>query len=139
MYFFNFYHLRITLQISDLILGIKFRAPSLLLPSLILSYFQALIQDFLWWWACSWPIFSLKWRLQLSFLLLRFAIIDLQETNNFIDEEDPRLIKFYMELHSYLLLTIFLVFNFFLLFLFFYFILFFALTKSNVRMEKIRN
>ena len=40
--FFNFDHLRITLQSSDLIWGTKFRAPSLPLPPLIFSYLQAL-------------------------------------------------------------------------------------------------
>jgi len=39
--FFNFDHLRITLQSSDLIWGTKFRAPSLPLNPLIFSYLQA--------------------------------------------------------------------------------------------------
>ena len=38
-----------------------------LLPLLIFSYLQALIHGFLRWWASSWLIFFLKWRLQ-SFL-----------------------------------------------------------------------
>ena len=59
-------------------------------PSLIFSFLQALIHGFLWWWASSWLIFSLKWRLQLSFILLHSATIDLQEAKDFIDEEDPR-------------------------------------------------
>jgi len=88
--FFNFDHLKITIQSWDLIWGIKFRAPYLLLPPLIFSYLQALIHGFLWWWTCSWLIFSLKWRLQSPFLLLHFAAIDLQEVKNSIDEEDTR-------------------------------------------------
>jgi len=64
--------------------------PSLPLLPLIFSYLQALIHDFLWWWACSWLVFSLKWRLQSPFLLLHFAVIDLQEANDSIDKEDPR-------------------------------------------------
>ena len=44
----------------------------------------------LWWWACSWLIFSLKWHLQSSFFLLHPAAIKLQEANDSIDEEDPR-------------------------------------------------
>ena len=70
MNFFNFDHLIITLQNSDLIWGTKFRAPSLTLPPLIFPYLQALIHGFLWWWASSWLIFSLKWCLQSSFILL---------------------------------------------------------------------
>jgi len=88
--FFNFDHLRITLQSSNLIWGTKFRAPSLLIPPLIFSYLQALIHGFLWWWTCSWLIFSLKWRLQSSFFLLHSIVIDLQEAKDSIDEEDPR-------------------------------------------------
>ena len=41
VHFLNFDHLRITLQSSDLFWGTKFRAPSLPLPSLIFSFFQA--------------------------------------------------------------------------------------------------
>ena len=66
-FFFNFDHLRITLQISDLIWDTKFCAPSLFLPSLIFSYHQALIHGFLRWWASFGLIFSLKWHLQSSF------------------------------------------------------------------------
>jgi len=91
VHFLNFDHLRIRLQSSDLIWGIKFRARSLLLSPLIFSYLQALIHDFLWWWACSRLIFSLKWSLQSSFFLLHSAAIDLQEAKDFIDEEDPKL------------------------------------------------
>ena len=90
VHFFNFDHLRITRQSSDLIWGVKFRALSLLLPPLILSYLQALTHGFLWWWACSWLIFSLKWHLQSPFLLLHSVVINLQEAKDFIDEEDPR-------------------------------------------------
>ena len=61
VHFFNFDHLRIILQSSDLIWGTKFRAPSLPLPPLIFYFLQALINGFLWWWASSWRIFSLKW------------------------------------------------------------------------------
>ena len=86
----NFDHLRITLQSSDLIWGTKFRAPSLPFPPLIFSYLQALIHGFLWWWASSWLIFSLKWHLQSSFFHLHSASIDLQEAKDSIDEEDPR-------------------------------------------------
>ena len=67
-----------------------FHAPSLPLPPLIFSYVQALIHGFLWWWACSWLIFSLKWHLQSPFLLLHSTAIDLQEAKDSIDEEDPR-------------------------------------------------
>jgi len=88
--FFNFDHLRITLQCSDLIWGIKSCAHSLPLPPLILSYLQALIHGFLWWWASSWLIFSLKWNLQSSFFLLHSAAIKLLEAKGSIDEEDPR-------------------------------------------------
>jgi len=70
VHFFNFDHLRITLQSSDLFWGTKFRAPSLHLPPLIFSYLQAHIYGFLWWWAASWLIFSLKWRLLSTFILL---------------------------------------------------------------------
>jgi len=80
----------IRLQSSDLIWGINFVPPSLRLPPLIFSYLQAFIYGFPWWWACSWLIFSLKWRLQSSFLLLHSAIIDIQEAKESIDEEDPR-------------------------------------------------
>ena len=45
--FFNFDHLRITLQSSDLNWGTKFRAPSLSLPPLIFSFLQAFIHGFL--------------------------------------------------------------------------------------------
>ena len=69
MHFFNFDHLRITLQSSDLIWDIKFVPPSLPLPPLIFFHFQALIHDLLWWWAYSWLIFSLKWCLWSPFLL----------------------------------------------------------------------
>jgi len=90
VHFFNFDHLRIILQSADLFWGTKFRAPSLPLPPLIFSYLQAFIHGFLWWWASSWLIFSLKWRLQSSFFLLHFAAIKLQEAKDSIDEEDPR-------------------------------------------------
>jgi len=90
VHYFDFDHLRITLQCSDLIWGIKFCAPSLLLPQFIFSYLQALIHGFLWWWACFWIIFSLKWHLRSSFFLLHSTVIDLQETKDSIDEEDPR-------------------------------------------------
>jgi len=89
VHFFNFDHLRITLQSSDLIWGIKFCVPYLL-PPFIFSYLQALIYGFLWWWVCSWLIFSLKWHLQSFFFLLHSGAIDLQEEKDFIDEEDPR-------------------------------------------------
>ena len=91
VHFFNFGHLRITLQSSDLIWGIKFVPPFLSLPPFIFSYLQALIHGLLWWWTCSWLIFSLKWRLQSPFLLLRSTTIDLQEAKDFIDKEDQRL------------------------------------------------
>ena len=87
--FFNFDHLRITLQSSDLFWGIKFYALSLLLPPLFFSYLQALIHGFLWWWASSWLIFSLKWHLQSSLFLLHSVAIHLQEAKDSIDEEDP--------------------------------------------------
>ena len=87
VHFFKFNHLRITLRSSDLIWDIKFHAPSLPLPPLIFSYLQALIHGFLWWWASSWLIFSLKWHLQSSFFLLHFAGIKLQEAKDSIDEE----------------------------------------------------
>jgi len=90
VHFFNFDHLRITLQSSNLIWGTKFRAPSLPLPPIIFSYLQALIHDFLWWWAFSWLILSLKWHLQLSLFHLHSTFIDLQEVKDSIDEEDPR-------------------------------------------------
>ena len=64
VHFFNFDHLRVTLHSSDLIWGTKFCAPSLPLPPLIFFYLQAHIHGFLWWWAFSWLIFSLKWHLQ---------------------------------------------------------------------------
>jgi len=67
MHFFNFDHLRIKLQSSNLFWSTKFCAPSLPLPPFIFSYLQALIHGFLWWWASSRLIFSLKWRLQSSF------------------------------------------------------------------------
>ena len=70
VHFFNFDHLRIILQSSDLFWGTKFRAPSLPLPPFIFSYLQALIHCFLWWWASSRLIFSFKWHLQSSFFLL---------------------------------------------------------------------
>jgi len=90
VHFLNFDHLRITLQGSDLIWGTKFRAPSLPLPQFIFSFLQALIHGFLWWWASSWLIFSLKWRLQSSFFLLHSTAIDFQEAKDSIDEEDSR-------------------------------------------------
>ena len=67
LHFFNFDHLRIKLQSSDHFWGTKFHALSLLLPPFIFSYLQALIHDFLWLWASSRLIFSLKWHLQSSF------------------------------------------------------------------------
>ena len=70
VHFFNFDHLRITLQNSDLFWGTKFCSPSLLLPSFFFSYLQALIHGFLWWWASSWLIFFLKWCLLSTLLLL---------------------------------------------------------------------
>ena len=84
-FFWNFDHLRITLQISDFIWCTKFRAPSLLLPLLIFSSFMLL-----WWWAYAWLIFSLKWHLLSSFFLLHSTVIELQEAKDSIDEEDPR-------------------------------------------------
>jgi len=69
-------------------LSTKIRALSL--PPLIFFYLQALIHGFLWWWASSWLIFSLKWLLQSSFFLLHYVVIDLQEAKDSIDEEDPR-------------------------------------------------
>ena len=66
-FFWNFDNLRIKLQSSDLFWGTKIRAPSLPLPSFIFSFLQALILGFLWWWASSRLIFSLKWHLQSSF------------------------------------------------------------------------
>jgi len=90
VHFFNFDHLRMTLQSSDLIWGTKFCASSLPLPPFIFSYLQALIHGFLWWWASSWLIFSLKWHLQSSFFLLHSTSIHLQEAKGSIDEEDPR-------------------------------------------------
>ena len=90
MHFFNFDHLRITLQSSYLFWGTKFCVPSFLLPLFFFSYLQALIHGFLWWWASSWLIFSLKLRLQSSFFLLHSAAIKLQEAKDSIDEEDPR-------------------------------------------------
>ena len=62
-------------QSSDLILpllSLKISFPSQPLPPLIFSYLQALIHGFLWWWSCSWLIFSLKWRL-LSLFLLHYS------------------------------------------------------------------
>jgi len=94
VHLFNFDHLRITLQSSDLIWGTKFHAPSLPLPLLIFSYLQALIHDFLWWWASSWLIFSLKWRFQSSYFLHHPTVIELQEAKGSIDAEDPRLTSF---------------------------------------------
>ena len=70
--------------------GIKFRDPSLPFPPFIFSYLQALIHGFLWWWASSWLIFSLKWHLESPFILLHSAVIDLQEAKDSIDEEDPK-------------------------------------------------
>ena len=67
----------------------KFCTPYLPLPPLIFSYLQALIHDFLWWWAYSWLIFYLKWHLQSPFLLLHSVVIDLQEAKESINEEDP--------------------------------------------------
>jgi len=90
VHFFNFDHLRIILQSSDLFWGKKFRTPSLLLPPLIFSYLQALIHGFLWWWDSSWLIFSLKWRLLSTLLLLHSAAIKIQKAKDSIDEEDPR-------------------------------------------------
>ena len=55
-----------------------------------LLHLQALIHGFLWWWACSWLIFSLKWCLQSPFPLLHSAAIDLQEAKDSIDEKNPR-------------------------------------------------
>jgi len=91
VHFFNFDHLRNYTSKFRPHLRYKFCAPSLPLLPLIFSYLQALIHGFLWWWACSWLIFSLKWRLQSPLLLLHSAAIDLQEANDSIDEEDPRL------------------------------------------------
>jgi len=82
----------IRLQSSDIILpllSLKILFPFLPFPLLIFSYLQALIHGFLWWWACSWLIFSLKWRLQSLFLLLHSTAIDLQEAKDSIDKEDP--------------------------------------------------
>jgi len=93
VHFFKFDHLRITLQSSNLIWGTKFHAHSLPLPPLIFFYLQALINGFLWWWASSWLIFSLKWRLLSTLLLLHSAAIKIQEAKDFIDEEHPRPIK----------------------------------------------
>ena len=80
----------ITLQSLDLIWAINFVPLSLPLPPSIFSYLQALIHVFLWWWACSWLIFSLKWCLQSPSLLLHSAAIDLQEAKDSIDKQDPR-------------------------------------------------
>ena len=88
--FFNFHHLSITLQSSDLFWGTKFRALSLLLHPLIFSYLQALIHGFLWWWGSSWLIFSLKWRLLSTLLLLHSTSIKIQEAKDYIDEENPK-------------------------------------------------
>ena len=88
VFFFNFDHLRITVQSSNLIWGTKFRAPSLPLHPLIFPYLQTLIYYFLWWWASSWLIFSLKWFLQSSFFLLHSASIKLQEAKEHHLDED---------------------------------------------------
>jgi len=90
VHFFNFDHLRNYTSNFRPHLRHKFRVPSLPLPPLIFFYLQALIHDFLWWWDCSWLIFSLKWRLQSPFLLLHSAAIDLQEAKDSIDEEYSR-------------------------------------------------
>ena len=90
MYFFNFEHLRNYTSMFKPHLRHKFHAPSPSLPPLIFSYLQALIHGFLWWWACSWLIFSLKWYLQSPFLLLYSIAIDLQEAKDSIDEDNPR-------------------------------------------------
>jgi len=70
--------------------GVEGVTPSLPLPPLIFPYLQTLIHGFLWWWAFSWLIFSLKSHLQSPFLLLHSAIIVLQDAKDSIDEEDPR-------------------------------------------------
>ena len=72
----------IRLQSLNLSWGINFVPPSLPLPTLIFSYLQALIHGFLWWWSCSWLIFSLKWRLQSPFLLLHFASMIFKKQRN---------------------------------------------------------
>ena len=68
----------------------KFHVPSLLLPPFFFSYLQALIHGFLWWWASSCLIFSLKWRLLSTLLLLHSDVIKIQEAKDSINEEDPR-------------------------------------------------
>ena len=90
MHFFNFESLRNYTSKFRPHLRHKFHAPSLLLPPLIFPYLQALIYGFLWLWACSWLILSLKWCLQSPLLLLHSAVIDLREEEDSIDEEDPR-------------------------------------------------
>ena len=97
MHFFNFDHLIITLQSSDLIWGINFVPPSLslppsahlLLPSSSCPWLPIMVSLLL---THLLPplIFSLKWCLQSPFLLLHSAEIDLQEAKDSIDEEDPR-------------------------------------------------
>jgi len=98
VYFFNFDHLRIKLQCSDLFWGIKFCAPSLLLHPFIFFYLQALIHGFLWWWASSRLIFSLKWHLQ-SYFSFSFPL-----PSNFKKQRTPLMKKIQglqapMELH----------------------------------------
>ena len=70
VHFFNFDHLRNYTSKLRPHLRHKFRVPFLRLPPLIFSYLQALIHGFLWSWACSWLIFSLKWHLQSPLFLL---------------------------------------------------------------------
>ena len=58
MHFFTFGHLRNYTSKFIPHLRHKFHAPSLPLSPIIFSYLQTLIHGFLWWWACSWLIFT---------------------------------------------------------------------------------
>jgi len=99
VHFFNFDHLRIKLWSSNLIWGTKFRAPSLPLPLLIFFYLQALIHGFLWWWASSWLIFSLKWHLQSSFFLIHYASHWTSRIKGLHWWKKSKAYKLHMELH----------------------------------------
>jgi len=96
VHFFNFNHLRITLQSSDLVWGTKFHAPSLLLPPLIFSSFKLLSMT-------SYGgelVDGVSNHLRLGDVLEVVSPIiflpsplcwhDLQEEKDSIDEEDPR-------------------------------------------------